>query len=186
MNDDYKFYDSKKNLIALFIICFTFVFLIRYCESRKVKADNTALHLTQCIISECDQCSKYPQEKRAMAFVLVKRARQYRKNTGKSLSLDDQILSYCAVFDKRSHRYYSARAKNIRESNFDKPLHGKKKLWRKLELWSKRFIKNPTSFKDPTPKAMNWGGDMDTERALRAGWILVARYTNNFWSYGKK
>jgi hypothetical protein len=118
--------------------------------------DHTALHLAQCLRAETDSYSGHNQtEWAATAWVLRKRAYQ------KGVSLDEMVLLYCALFDRRSARYYGLRSENIRQSTFKDPKHGRKKHWQKLERFVLRFLRGVVP--DPCPEADHFGNESDVQ-----------------------
>ena len=158
----------KELIISLIMVACTY----SGCFAQANYKQETALALAKCVRAECDTCRK-PKERDAIAWVLKKQSIL----TGRTFH--KQIIAYCAVFDRANER-----ANNIWNSTFERPLHGRKKWWSEAREWAIAFIESPPT--DPLPLAMHWGGNMDTPRAVRAGWIRIAGppdYVNTFWGY---
>lgn len=156
------------SLFVLLVVC-------RFCSAQKINQEDRvlALRLVQCIRAECNDCERYPREKDAIAWVLVKRTIM----RGEDASFLGMIKSYCSVF-----KVNTPRARAIRKSTFHKPLHGSPRWWRKMERWAYRFIGNPLQVLDPTPMAFHWGSKEDSWRAYCSGMRLVRKYSNYFWT----
>ena len=163
-----KIFDNPWLIWLLIAVCISIGLIHRIAEGQ----DKTALHLVQCIRAECDQCP-HPLEPAAIAHVL----RKHSARQGKSL--DALMKRYCSVF-----RDDSARAKAIRGSTFDAPLHGDPEWWKLYEVFADEFLAG--NIPDPLPSADHFGGGMDTHRALRAGWVLVVHWSNWFWNVPPK
>lgn len=174
--------DSKTNLFFFVAALLAANFYIRFCDPDPVDAqDLTALHLTQCIRAECGACSDYMDEKAAIAHVLHKRREMYNFKGDKFRTLDQQIIQYCSLFDTDSKYYKKKKRVDIRNSTFDNPLHGGQRWWSRMERWSKRFVENPYSVRDPHPTAWHWGGPADAKRMSKNKWRIIAKYKNWFW-----
>lgn len=167
---------------SIFIIIGVFIFFIFSAEFDILKADckdETALHLAQCLRAECDTCERFPNEKAAIAHILVKLTNQYNNNkyNKRTRSLDDTIKAYCSIFGSKRKR-----AVRIRHSPFGKSIHGNKQWWESTIQWTTKFVADPSSIIDPTPLAMYWGGDMDKPPKIKGKkWVKVTKMCNTFW-----
>jgi hypothetical protein len=118
--------------------------------------DDTGINLARCLRAETDAYSgKGNAEWAAHAWVLRKRA------FTKGVTLNDMVLQYCAVFDRRSKAYYRKRSKDIRLSRFGKPLHGKARDWAKLRTFVGAFLAGTIA--DPCPEAEHFGSKSDVK-----------------------
>lgn len=112
--------------------------------------DVTAINLARCLRAETNTYSKdWP----VMAWVLKKRAMR------KGITLNEMVLQYCAVFDRRSYAYYRARSAKIRTSTFQDPKYGTAKEWRALARFVAAFLKGRVA--DPCPEAEHFGNEGD-------------------------
>lgn len=163
-------------VVALFITGLARVAFGQYDEK-------TELHLVQCVIAECDSCINYPEEPAAIMHVQLKLMNRYNANPRNKVkrTLDDQVVAFCAVFDKRSKHYYGRRAERIRQSTFRKPLHLKKPVWKKMRYLARLFLAG--HLPDPATMAMDYGGDMDVPGAKKKGGVVVVKYSNTFLRY---
>lgn len=112
--------------------------------------DNTAINLGRCLRAETNT---YSNDWAPMAWVLRKRAYQ------KGVTLNEMVLQYCAVFDKRSYAYYRDRSKKIRESTFQAPKYGTEKEWKVLSRFVASFLRGTVG--DPCPEAEHFGNEGD-------------------------
>jgi hypothetical protein len=79
----------------------------------------------------------------------------------KGVTLNDMVLQYCAVFDRRAKAYYRKRSKDIRSSTFDEPLHGKVQHWTRVRAFVDAFLAGTVA--DPCPEAEHFGAKSDVK-----------------------
>jgi hypothetical protein len=140
---------------TLEIILLTIAVIYLYCFVSRAD-DDTGINLARCLRAETDKYSgKGDAEWAATAWVLRKRA------FTKGVTLNDMVLQYCAVFDRRSAAYYRKRSKDIRLSRFDEPLHGKARDWAKLRTFVGAFLAGTIA--DPCPEAEHFGAKSDVK-----------------------
>ena len=161
------------------IIILAGALLFHQCTPHAHGQDKTALHLAQCLRSETDKYHGPGNvEWAAHAWVLRKRAVQ------KGVSLNEMVLQYCAIFDKRSPAYYGQRANAIRRSSFSRPLHGKKAEWVLLRKFVWNFLLGDV-IKDPCPSAMHFGTESDVGgKALVEVCKWLGKRGNKFFRVG--
>ena len=136
-----------------------------------VRADDTGINLARCLRAETDT---YSGDWAGMAWVLRKRAYQ------KGVTLNEMVLDYCSVFDRRSRAYYGSRSEKIRTSTFDVPLHGREREWKLLERFVRRFLGGVVT--DPCPEAEHFGNAGDVGRkALVEVCLELGKRGNKFY-----
>lgn len=166
------------NMVIIAVIYTTIAASLAYALYDLDVKETTALHLTQCIRAECSECRKNRKEPAALAHCLLKQAK-YKNKT-----LDEQILDYCAIFEKEGNK----RASTILDSTTDKPPEKVSREWWSNTLkFSHDFLDGKVQ--DPLKDAFHFGGDMDHHRAVKKGWIELAKgkYSSRFYALpGKK
>lgn len=165
------------NGFIIFAIMATIIFgLTRFCSAQDEK---TALALAQCLAAECDRCDR-GEEKAAIAWALWKGMQRYNANPRNrtTRTFYDQIIAYCAVFDRRSSYYYGKRAKQIRNSTRDKSNHLRDREWKALYEFSFSFVRRPSTVEDPHSESWHFGGVLDITRAREKGLRVLGKYCN--------
>jgi hypothetical protein len=103
------------------------------------------LRLGVCLAAETDLVAS--QDWPGIGHALVKHWRVKRHTQGWNIS--EMIRRYCNVFRGRSDR-----ARRIRNSTWEDPLHRQPRHWRPLRKWVWDFSRQMID--DPTPMATDW------------------------------
>lgn len=168
---------SKRDLIATIIVFGIVITLLLVTECGKpVQAaelwpqwdEDARLDLARCIYAECSLNT--PEESAAIAHVLVKTWRDRFRNRG--WSVNETLRKYCAVFDRGGVNYHRPRTRDIRESTWKEPLHGKPEQWEWLRDFVGRFVARRVQ--DPCPVATIWRGRTDIRKEH---WTCPCRFT---------
>jgi hypothetical protein len=126
----------------------------------------------RCVLSESD--FRDVVETASILHILVKRA------TRQGVTVGEMARRYCAVFDRRSYIYGTARLKAIREATWE---HGPgpawSKRWTALRAFMMRFAAG--EIVDPTPRATIFAGGMDLEdkqgrSRIPRSWVLIRTF----------
>ncbi len=153
--------------IWISVVIFGGLLCVEVCSAERLD-EATRLDLARCLVSEADW---HAEDWAPIAHVLQKRQRQYNRNNPKRQRTYRQMIhAYCAVFAKEGRNYYRDRTKNIRESTWDKPLHGNRQQWQTV----KRFVNDYSAGKipDPCKRCLHWGSSRDVID-IGPSWLVV-------------
>lgn len=118
------------------------------------------LALGICLAAETDLVAS--QDWPGIGWALVKQWRVKSRTQG--WGIEEMTRRYCNVFRGRSDR-----ARRIRESTWDDPLHRKPRHWRPLRKFVWDFSRRMVD--DPTPLATDWNC---LDCFNQADWVVVA------------
>jgi hypothetical protein len=159
------------------------VFVVGIANRCLAQDDNeTALALAQCLAAECDMCDHDPDERNSMVMVMRKLQLQFNANprNKKQRSYRDQVLAYCALFDKRSYLYNHPRRVAIRSATLEHNSHLDDMTWRELVDYSRNVLSfGWDKVPDPTPTGMYFSGKCDINKAHQRGLVEVTRYCSD-------
>jgi hypothetical protein len=154
----------------------------KFSSSDKTPIDLTAIHLARCLRAECGDCLA---DRNAYPWILWAHAK------AEGRTLDEKILTYCAVFkdDPKYPRSKKSqdRVERIRASTFDEPLEGRTSWWLATAVWIQWFLDVIAT--DPYPLASDWNGPQRKEQDVERGFEIIGQITpesNIFYRRPKK